>query len=108
MVNLIISLIIIELSFDLYLSVAGASMEITYHTNGNSSLLEKNKGDVVKFHEPVSKPKRSDTNSENDSNGPIKDESNICNVPTTNASPRYYHARDASANETSPRRSKRL
>ena len=40
--------------------------------------------------------------------GPIEDESNTCDAPRTNAWPIDSHARDASANETIPRRSKRL
>ena len=108
MVHFIISLVIIELSLDLYLSVARVSMEITEHTNINSSFLERNKEDVAEFHEPFSKPRRSDTKSDDDSDGPIADESNTRDAPTTDVSPIDSHARYASANETSPRRSKRL
>ena len=72
MVHFIIALVIIEFPFGLYLSAAIVSMEITDHTNGNSSFLEINKGDVAKFHEPVSKQRRSETKSDNDSDGPIE------------------------------------
>ena len=107
-VHLIIALVIIYLSFDLYLYVARVSMEITDHTNGNSSFSERNKGDVAKFHEPARKPMRSETKSDDDNDGTIEDELNICNAPTTDASPNNFHGRDVSANETSPRRSKGL
>ena len=108
MFHFISALVIIALSLDLYLSVARVSMEITDHTNGNSSFLERNKGYVAKFHEPDSKPRHSETKSDGDCDGPIEDESNTCDAPTNDMSPRGSHERNGSANETSPRHSKRL
>ena len=46
--------------------------------------------------------------SNNDIDGPMEYELNTCDAITTNASLSHSHAHDASANETSPRRSKGL
>ena len=74
MVHFIIAIVIIDLSFDLYISVARVSMEITDHTNGNSSFLERKKRDISNFHEPAREPRRSETKRNDDRNGPIEDE----------------------------------
>ena len=74
MVHFIIALVIIEFPFGLYLSDARVSLEITDHTNRNSSFLEINKGDVAKFHEPASKPMRSYMKSDDTRDEPIEDE----------------------------------
>ena len=73
MVNFIIALVVIEKSLDLYISVDSVSIEITYHTNGNSSFSERNKGDVAKFHEPVRKPRRLEMKSDKDIDGLVGD-----------------------------------
>ena len=85
MVHFIIALVIIEFPFGLYLSAAIVSMEITDHTNGNSSFLEINKGDVAEFHEPARKPRRSEMNSDDYDDGPIEYEFNTCYAPRTDA-----------------------
>ena len=71
MVHFIIALVVFELLLDLYLSISRVSMEITDHNNRNLSFSERNKGDVADFYEPISKPRRSETKSDDDSNGPM-------------------------------------
>ena len=93
MVHFFIAFVLVELSFDLYLSVVRVSMETTYPTSRNLRGLERDNGDVAEFHE-YSRSRRSETKSGDARYVSIEDESNACDASTANASPRDSHARN--------------
>ena len=70
MVHFFIALVIIELSFDLYLSVVRVIMETTDPANGIFSFSEKNKGGVAEFHVSDSS-RRSETKSNDAHNASV-------------------------------------